>query len=590
MENTAYHQQNLYKRIVGRHSDYVKCRTPFDAQRDVIVELLRPDLVAGQVGAKTEGAFEGSSIIEGTGAEVLRVWQRGFGASMFSRRAGQEWFREIAREPPQSTGVTFKGNDQVNQYLQDFAEVISTDMRRSNIYDRMGMFLLNGGSVGSPVVVYQRDVPNERMVCRVPDYASVWLDKDVFGQDNSLHLLHEWTALQADAFFGYEQLPGEVRQQLRNGQYYAKAKYLQVVYPSYDRIYRDLPDGDDVSEVYPWLEHFICLAAAGEKEEKVLKPLNQGSGYFVRPFSSWHYHRNDHEVYSRTMAWWAIHNIRGLNAMWEGMFSEAELSVRPATWAMASLQGLLRLGPAGDNWAKTAEEYANPPQYLERKTQWSPAIDFVDRMTASIQRAFHYPFFMAINQIMAGKRQPETAYGLSRVQAENGLQLVEQVEAYEQQVLGQIHDMFVDQRRRAEPKYDWGTLPKPPDILLEYSEDGQIDTEFIGPLSMTQINDRVVDRFYRVMGPAEVVFNADNNTVHKFRWSEILEDLSEGLNFPQNRIVSEEDYQKILEGIQQRIAQAEVAEAAPKMAQAAKSLQGKTEKGSPLAMLTGAKA
>jgi hypothetical protein len=587
-DSTAYSTQNLCQRIKRRQGDYESRRGLYDAQRDVICELLRPDLVKGQAGSKAEGAFEGSAIVESTGPHALHIWQRGFGANMLSRRPGQEWFREIAREPPRSTGVMFKGNDEVGQWQQDVADVLNADMRRSNVYDRMGMFLLDGGSVGSPVMMFQQDIARDRIVCQVPDYASVWLDKDVFGYDNCLHVMHEWNALQAVEFFGLDALPASVQQQLRNGNHYVPTKYLQVIYGAGDPIYRDLPNGEGVHHAHPWLEHFIPYDVTDERNARLLRPLYQGPGYFTRPFASWHYHRNDHEVYSRTMAWWAIHDIRGLNAMWEALFGEAELSVRPATWAMDTLRGMLDLGPGGDNWARSAAEYEQAPQYLQRNTQWNPAVDLVDRITQSVQRAFHYPFFMAINAIVAGKSQPETAYGLSRVQAENGVQLVEQIESYEQQVLGQIHDMFLANARMAEPAYPWGRLPQPPDILLEYS-DGEVDVEFVGPLSMTQINDRVVDRFYRTMGPAEVVFNANTETIQKFRWSQILEDLAEAQNFRQDRIVPEEEYKQIVEGARQRALQQEIAESAPKVAQAAQALQGKTEKGSPLAALTGSK-
>ena len=583
-QGSAYDNLNLHQRIEARQSDYEDRRRQYDDQRQVIVELLRPDLVKGTVGTKTEGAFEGSRIIEGTGPHAALTWQQGFMGNMISRKA--EWFRDRLEEPPVWTGVKFKGNDEVNAYCQDVTDHMTRVYQRSNYYDVMPQFVLDGGTVGSPVMLYERDMANDRIICKVPDYAAVWLDKDIFGYDNAVHVMWEWTAIEAEQFFGYNALPKSVQEQLRNGHHYGKTQYLQVIYGAGDRIYKGL---DEIPQTHPWLEHFICLAAADATEQKVLKPLHKGPGYFSRPFSTWHYHRNWHEVYGRTMAWWAIYDIRGHNAMWEALFGEAELSVRPATWAMGTMRGLLDLGPGGGNYARNAQEYGMPPQYIERKTQYGIAIDFADRLKESIQRHFHYDLFMLVNQIVANKAQPETAYALMRAESEKTGQLAPQVETYENQVLSNSHDVFMDYEVMAEPAYPWGRLPEPPEIVQEYS-DGRIDPQFIGLLSMAQVRDREVLKQYRAIGTAELFFNADPRVVNKVRWDQALERFLEAQDFAQTDIVPQEEYEAMLQAMEQRAQQQELAESAPKMAQAAKALQGKTEKGSPLALLTGSKA
>lgn len=583
--NTAYQQQSLHKRITSRQGDLETTRSPVDAQRHLIVEHLRPDLVRGQIGEKDEGAFQNSKIIEGTGPHALRVWARGFRANLISRK--EDWFREQVKEPVRGTGITFKGNDQVNRYCQDLADHMRERYRRSNYYEKMPLFVLDGGSIGSPVLLSQPDIPNDRMVFEVPDYAGVYLSRDIFGEDNVLHVLREWTALQAMQMFGMDQLPKVVKQQLRNGQQYAKTKYLQAIYAAGDPIYDDL---EDMPQTRPWMEHFICMAANSEREEVILKPKNKGPGYFSRPFSSWHYHRNDHEIYARTMAWWSIYDIKGSNDVLEALFADADYGMAPATWALKSQQGRLDLSPQGSNWARDATEYEAKPEFLERNQRFELPIEVLNMLLASVRRHFHYDFFMAVNSIMASKSQPETAYGLQRAQAENGVQLVEEIESFEQQQLGATHDMMMDYERLAEPAYEWGRLPEPPDILKEYGEGkDNVRVEFIGPLSMMEINDRQVQRFYRAMAPAELIFNSSNETINKAKWPEILEWLWESQDFPQNFIRPQAEYDDIIRAVEQRAMQAQLAENAPKLAQGVKNLQGTTEKSSPLAAMAGAR-
>ncbi len=457
---------------------------------------------------------------------------------------------------------------------------------RSNYYDVMPEFTLNGGTVGSPVMLYEQDIANDRIVCRVPDYAACWLDRDVFGYDNAVHVLHEWTALEAAQFFREAGLPRTVKDQLDNGQHYVKSQYLQVIYGAGDRIYQGLKDA--MPQTHPWLEHFICLSAAGEEEEKVLKPRHKGPGYFTRPFSTWHYHRNGHEIYGRTMAWWAIYDIKGCNAMWEALFGEAELSIKPPTWALKSLQGMLDLSPGGANWARTEGEYASPPMHLERRARYDVAVDFADRLADSIRRHFHYDLFMMINQIMASKAQPETAFGLMRAEAEKTGQLAPQVETYENQVLSHTHTVFMDFERMADPAYPWGRLPEPPPIVQQYS-DGNIDVEFIGLLSMAMQRDRHSMKTLRALGGAELFFTANPEVVQKIRWSQALERFLEAEDFAQADLVPEEEYQAMIEAMRQRAMQQELAEAMPKVTQGVKNLQSATEKDSPMAAMAGSK-
>jgi hypothetical protein len=577
---TAYDQQNLWQRIQGRHGDYVQRRQAYDAQRDVIAQYLRPDLVRGQTGQKMEGAFEGSSIVEGTGPHAALVWQRGFQGNMISRRG--EWFREQVPEPDRRFGISFKGNDEVNRYCQDMADHMTAVYRRSNYHDVMGQFTLDGGTVGSPAMLFQNDVANDRIICKVPDYASVWLDRDIFGMDNAIHVLHEWNAMEAADFFGEKDLPLAIKNQLANGNHYAKSKYLQVIYGAGDRIYKGLRE--PVAKSHPWLEHFICLDAAGENEQVVLKPLNMGPGYFSRPFSTWHYHRNWHEVYSRTMAWWAIYDIRGHNAIWEALFGEAEVAVKPPVWAMATLKGLLDMGPGGGNWARTEQEYSQPPIHLERKTRYDIAVDFADRLAESVRRHFHYRTFLPVTEAMDAKQQPETMFALMKTDAEQRGQLFPQVETYENQVLAPTHDVFMDFELMAEPASPWGRLPEPPAIVQQYG-DGKMDVEFIGLLSMAMQRDRNSLKTLRALSGAQMFFASNPRVVNKVRWAAALERFLEGEGFPQADIVPEDEYKALEQALEQRAIQQEIAEAAPKMAQGVKNLQGPTDKKSPLAMM-----
>lgn len=582
MDDTAYKNQNLYRRIVNRHSNLESKRRLYDDQADVICELLRPDLVKGS--EKDEGGFSSSKIVEGTGPHSALIWQRGFYGNIVSRKA--DWFRDKLIEPPKWTGVKFAGDDKVNEYLQDLDDHLRSVYRRSNFYDVMPSYVLDGGTVGSPVMLRERDYLRDRIICKVPDYSCRWLAKDIFGYDNVLHVKWKWNGLQALEYFKKDDLPLVIRNSIDNGRHYEEYEFLQVIYSAGDSIFDDL---DDYNPTHPWMEYFICLSSKDEKEQKILRPKKRGNGYFSRPFSSWHYWRNWHESYGRSMAWWAVYDVRGNNANWKALFGEAELSVQPPTWAMRTLQGLLDLSPRGQNWARNAEEYERPPQFLDRKTNYNIAIDFADRLKEAIERHFHVNLFMGANQLENSRNQPETAYGLWLMQSERNIQLLPQVETYENQVLKDNHEAIIESEVMAEPAYPWGRLPEPPDIVKEmsqYIEDKNTnEVEFIGQLSIAQERDVTLGRFLKSIGISEILYRFDENLVGKVKWSQTYEKLLEACNHPQSDIVPEDEYQELQQALQQRIQRAELAENAPKMAKAVKDLQGTTEKDSPLEAL-----
>ena len=576
----AYKIQTFRQRIVKRHGSMKDDRRPFDIQVKEIKELYRPDLVRGEVGKQVKGGFGSPKIIEGTAPHAAIVWQRGFYGGMVSRKS--DWFRDRLIEPPYNTGVVFKGNDEVNQYLQHVDEHMRGVYRRSNFYDVQPSFVLDGGTTGSPVMLRERDYENDRIVCKVPDCEARWLSKDIFGYDNVLHVEWEWDCLQALEFFNEDDLPKVVRTALTNGNHYQKFKYLQVIYPSYDKIFDDLPKGEEQNITHPWMEYFICLDASEGEDENILRPKKRGNGYFTRPFSTWHYWRNWHESYGKSMAWWAIYDVKGNNKYWEAIFGEADLSLKPPTWAMGALKGLLQLGPAGENYAVDENDYKNPPQFIERPTRWQAAMEFADRLAASQKRHFHNDIFMGATDLAMNRNQPETAYGHWLMESERNVQLLPMVETYENQTLKDNHEAFIESEIMAEPAYPWGRLPEPPDIVKEYSPKGGNDVEFIGTLSRAQERDVVLGRFLKGVGVSEMLYDFKPELVEKIDWSQSYERVMEGIGWPQGEIVPEEDFRKILDGIRQRQAQAELAEQAPKLAQAAKALQGKTEEGSPL--------
>jgi len=167
---TSYGQQSLYERVMGRQSQLESKRTPWDSQRQAIAEAFRADLTDESLTGIDEGAFRGEDIIEGSGPYAAGVMARCFQGSLCGPSIN--WIRHVTSQ------LELKGNDVLNKWLQDFDDHMRATYRKSNFYDVMPSYTLDGVTVGTPVVIIEEDVNNGINICTVPHYTEnyLWLD------------------------------------------------------------------------------------------------------------------------------------------------------------------------------------------------------------------------------------------------------------------------------------------------------------------------------------------------------------------------------------------------------------------------------
>lgn len=574
---TAYSEKNLFDRIIDRHGQLVKLRTPFDPARKVIVERFRPDLT---LTTDEEGKFRTSDIIEGSGPWFLSVMARGFHGSLVGRSI--EWLRYNMREQ------YFKGIDEVNQWLQHLEEQMYWAYRNSNYYDMLPTFIMDGLSIGSPVTVSDEDVSLGKVIFTVPHFTENYLSKNRFGEDDVYHREYEMRVMQAVKMFDFESLSLTIQNEYKQGNSYSKHRFIMAIYSEDDDIFKDLKDEDKKYKPNrPWMQFYIEKNADALKKRPL--PVRKGKislikdGYWSKPFSAWHYHRNPHETYARTPAWSAISDVAGNETLWSTMYEATEYSVRPAMWAMAEQKGQLRLMPGGSNWPLTVDDYNRPPVPIDKDLKYPYGMDMADRVEGKIERHFHTRLFQMIDKYNREHKQPPTAFQIFQMQGENAGQLGPAVQSFEGGLLKPIDDRMMEIERRA------GRLPPIPDMILEYSE-GEVDPQFTGPLSMSQKMFLGVQRVHNGLAAAEPIFNMWPETKYKVRASMLVEKVLEDLNFPQDCIVPEDEYQEYLSVLAQQEEEDRQLEKAERVTKMIPNVSKDIEPNSPIAALTGATA
>jgi len=582
----AYKDKNLYDRIIARQGEMEHEREPLEPDCDKIISIFRPDMV--KFSRRTEGqkGILGANIHEGTGPWALRLMSDGIQGNLVSPSI--PWLRYGVDDK------RLKGNDEVNQWLQAFEEQMISVYREngSDFYASMGPYTRHGLAVGSPVILPEVDKESGKIQNIIPHPATRYFKQNRFGKTDVLHLKHEWTIDNAVSTFKLENLSKSVQHQYENGTH-GKVTIIRGIYFYLDRIFKDLPDeknGEGYSVIegdkentyktftprWPWVSIYVEEGRSGEAGSPK-KPLRI-EGYFSKPFSVWHYEKDQSEIYSRTPAWFSYYDTKSANNIRKGLMMASQRAVEKAWWAPDYLKGILKTYPRGINWFNLGQAKLKP-EVLDDKANYPFGIDIEDRFVESVKRHFHVKMWIMVSIWAEEKKAPPTATQIIQMAGEKAVLIGPRVGPF-LTTLGEIDTRYMDIEDRR------GRLPEPPDELLELTQGNvKVNPEFIGPLAQLQKMYLSIRKIESGLASLEPVLKIDPMVVHKIKAEELAEYILEEHNFPQHLIRNDDEYQEIVSAIAQQAAEDRMLQMGVEAAKAVPSVSKDVEPNSPIAGL-----
>lgn len=576
---TTWAKTTLYKRILSRQTELANTRSPWDAQREDIVRNFRPDI---PIEVDDNGAFQYSEMYTGDPIHAALTMARGFTGTMVGRQT--DWLRYIMSH------IAFRGNDAANQYLHNLQDHMVGVYNRSNFYGKMPEYVLGGVTIGSPVALILEDRKARKNVLILPHYREVYLGQNWLGDDVIFHRAYEMKSKDAMDQFGKEALSKSLNNTLEQGDFFKKSDFIHAIYSEDDPIFNELMAEDKkFAPKRPWVEYYIEVGTDPDKQKPL--PVDAGPGYFSRPFTTWHYHKNSTESYARTPAWFAIYDAKGGQQNKKGLIINAELKMKPVTWSMPNQRGKLYLNPGANLHADNAQDYATPPTVVYDGGNHAVGIDSLDRFMEDVNRFFHTKLFTQLAQLVDSKQAPPTATQINAMFGEKAILLSAGIQSFESDVLSPINERFMEIEERA------GRIPLPPDELLDLaaqiaeqegpgSSAADIEAMFLGLLSRAQRATKVSDRLatYDAIAGLSAF---DEFLPQKFRVSLSAERIAEEMNLPQDEIVPEDEYQESKAQAEQAAAQERALLAADSAAGTAEKLSKPVDETSVLAGVTG---
>jgi hypothetical protein len=567
----SYSEKNLYERIIDRQGRLESIRAPWDSPTSSIADLTRHDLTSD---IDEKGVFVGSKVKEGTPAHAARIMTHGLIGNMVSAKTA--WIKYGMPE------TFLRGDDEINHWLNEVEEHMYSVYEASNLYGTLPRFGLDGVTVGSPVMIIEEDEGEGIIHCVVPHYTERYLFQDMYGNDVGLHLKKKMSVLKLVERFGKDECGASVKRDLENGNHWKEYKILQVIYRADDEIFTDLTDLEDkkYKPNNPWVQYYVMVKVEGmEKNENIL----QMKPYRVKPFTAWHFERNEHESYARTPSWYAYYDILGGQAIHLTRLEIYEKAARPPKIAMRYLKNRLRLAPQGITWVDSKEDL-DAVRGLDEKMNLIASKELAAEYDEKIKRWYHYRLFMMLHQMQMDDKSPPTAFQIFHTLGEKGVLIGPAVYSVESDILKPIDDRFLEIEDFA------GRLPEPPDKFFEMSKDRIIKPTFVGPLSQSQrlyLTHRKVLENITAIAP---ILEIAPEVRYKYRWDVMAEKLSEQGGLWQECIVPKDEYKEFIAELAREEAEERQLDQAERIAKAIPSVSKSVEKDSPLAALTGGAA
>lgn len=398
----------------------------------------------------SDGKRHETKVYESTGRIALQTMTDGLQG--YSVSPSFRWFRlKMAREG---------SNDLpgVADWLEEVEDIIYSEFNRSNFYESLGEYFLDGGGIGTATLYAEDDDTSGRIVfsCRHPK--ECYISQNHNGTVDTLWRRFRMRLQDIVAVWGEDVLPDSLRSRYKERPY----ETVVVIHGVFPRKIRDKQKIDDKNKAYTSV--YIL-----EAEKEI---INEG-GYDEFPYFVWRWRTNSDELYGRSVALDVLPDVLRLNQMAKTMLLAGERSVNPPLNVPSGMKGRERVVPGGYNYYDQAGMVISPIQSVGN---FPFGYQEMNDLRNQVKEAFHVSFFLMLESITtAGKM---TATEVAERQGEKAAILGVIIGRLNSECLGPlINRVFRIMMRRQE-------IPAPPQALLQAG--GGVSIEFMGPLAQAQ--------------------------------------------------------------------------------------------------------
>ncbi|CAB3931628.1 portal protein [Achromobacter insolitus] len=531
---------DLVREVLADHEAMKQARQSFESQWDQVTEVLLPRYRKfSQTSDTNPGDKRTQEIYDSTPMLSLRH----FGAAMDSMITPrtQKWHGLTVSNPD------VKDRPAVKTYLETVTNLLFSHRYRwrANFASQSGASYIGYGAYGAGGIMVD-DVLGQGIRYRNIRMNRLWFAEDAYGVVNKAHIQWTLTARQAAEKWGEKNLPLFIRNAIDRNDLERRFDFLHAIRPRRDREF-----GKVDSRNMPIQSVWIPLNAETQ--------IVEHSGFRVFPVAIGRFYDADDSAYGYSPAMEALPDVRMLNRMEKTNVKGAEKAVDPplvladdgALEAFDLRAGALNFGymsPQGTQLVQPLNLGKNVPM----------GIDYANQKRESINLAFYVTLF----QILVDNHQMTATEVLQRAQ-EKGILLGPTMGRVQSEQLGAQISRELDILDQA------GVLPPMPPELEE--EGGIVEIEYNSPLNQAMRAEEGANVLRWAEASAPFV-QADPRAARAMNSTAIVLGLGDVFSVPQKYKRTEEEIAEMDAADAQQQQAAQLLEAAPVAAGAAKDL------------------
>jgi len=529
---------DLVREIMVDHAAMKAARESFHSQWNDVIELVLPRYRKFDENRNTNpGEKRTQKIFDATSMLALRHFAAAMD-SMITPRT-QRWHKltvsdEGLRESPA-----------VKQYLEEVTNLLFAHRYRwrANFASQSGESYISHGAFGAGGLMID-DVLGDGIRYRNLRMNRLWFSEDAYGMVDKAHVQWSLSVRQAAQKFGRDNLPPSMQLALeRNPE--TVYEFLHAVRPR-----RERDPGRVDSRNMP--HQSVWLTLDGER-------IIEHSGYRVFPMAIGRFYATDDSAYGYSPAMEALPDVRMLNDMEKTIIKGAQKAVDPpliladdgALEAFNLKAGALNFGYMNGQGTPLVQ-----PLNMGKNTPLG--IDYANQKRESVNLAFYVTLF----QILVDNHQMTATEVLQRAQ-EKGILLGPTMGRVQSEQLGAQITREIDVLAHT------GVLPDMPPELEEIG--GIVEIEYDSPLNQAMRAEEGANILRWAEASAPFI-QADPRAARVAKGESIVRRLGDVFSVPQSCMRTEDELEQMDEAEAQQAQTAQILEAAPVAAGAAKDL------------------
>ena len=398
------------------------------------------------------GEHKVGDIYDGTPIAALNMFASGTMGYLLS--AHFDWFG--LRVPDEQ----LMDNREVRQWLAKCDAILTGMIARSNFYKEMLGFFLDWGGVGTATIYRYWDTVNRRECFTVRHPREIYIAESEHSEVDTVFREFLMTSKQMLASFKDDTLDSKIRDEAgKPGQRYNEHLVVHAMKPN---------DNWNPKSKESTRKRYSSVYL----DEENGRVMREG-GYDHMPYAVGRPDKQSDEVYGRGPAWNALSDIKGLYEYARTDIDAAQMLVNPPIQYPEEMRGKLKWVPGGRMEYEDAGRLVKEP---EQRIQMRAGLDREERKQKIIERHFLVDFFSMIAQA----EKEMTTVEVRQRREEKAVLLGPHITGFNQDVLDVLIDgLFWD-------AWDEGMIPPPPRVLLESTDAGKIEVDYMGPLAQAQ--------------------------------------------------------------------------------------------------------